>query len=234
MGFWEEIIERLKKTRAEKIRKWILQQMSFQRIKNRQKEMSDIIMGFADQGWVLWPPILRMWLPKGTIACAHWAGLWIIYNNRYLGVLDQKFLEEITLKHELTHCMLSQHSVFTAFKEPYYYRFHEAMAYYFGGDPPFYGYMEALDDEMPNAPERIFKRIVKFPIGKYTTFQKKNITCKEVVGLAWPKTRKKYIAKAEKVLEKPYPKEHLFGSSIRLEDYEEWKRKKEKEAEKKK
>jgi len=211
-------------TIVEMLKRWFERTKSFYSIRGRLWERVAHLDEITGHGLIYGVEINMAYLPKHTIAQTSLYGLMITYNSRYLGKLEQEFLEETTLDHELIHCQLFHFGIYVARKDCYYRRFHEAYAYFLSGFDPFYNFLNALDEEKPGAPLAIYKEILKFK-GKeaITTSERKDRACREVTGLEWHALRNKYMKVAEKYLERPYPCKNLPGASLRYEDYKRWK-----------
>ena len=208
----------------ERIKEWVKRTESFHGIKGRLWERVQLLDEKVGEPMIYGIELNTAWLPKKVIAQTSLYGMLITYNAMYLGKIDQKFLEETTLDHELIHCQLFHFGIYVARKDCYYRRFHEAYAYFLSGFDPFYSFLNALDEEKPGAPLAIYKEILKFK-GKeaITTSERKDRACREVTGLEWYALRNKYMKVAEKYLERPYPCKKLPGASLRYEDYKRWK-----------
>ena len=206
----------------ERIKGWIARTKSFYGIKGRLWERVQLLDEKVGHAMLYGIEINMAYLPKKVIAQTSLYGMIITFNTRYLGEEDQKFLEETVLDHELVHCQLFHFGVFVAIKDCYYQRFHEAYAYYLSGCKLFWGFLDALEEEMPGAPLAIYKEILKLRKENLTTTEKKDKACRKVTGLKWRALRAKYMRKAEEVIKKPYPCGKLPTSSLRYQDYKRW------------
>ena len=218
----------------ERIKDRIKRTNSFNRIKERLWERVQLLDEKVGHAMLYGIELNMAYLPKKVIAQTSLYGMIITFNTRYLGEEDQKFLEETVLDHELVHCQLFHFGVFVAIKDCYYQRFHEAYAYYLSGCKLFWGFLDALEEEMPGAPLEIYKEILKFRGTDLLTIERKDKACRKVTGLYWHALRKKYMRKAEEVIRKPYPCKTLPAASLRYEDYKRWKEAQEKKAKEKK
>ena len=214
----------------ERIKDRIKRTNSFNRIKERLWERVQLLDEKVGHAMLYGIELNMAYLPKKVIAQTSLYGMLITFNVMYLGKADQKFLEEIVLDHELVHCQLFHFGVFVARKDCYYQRFHEAFAYYLSGCKLFWGFLDALEEEMPGAPLAIYKEILKFRKTDLTTIERKDRACRKVTGLGWRALRAKYMRKAEEVIRKPYPCKTLPAASLRYEDYKRWKEAQEKKA----
>ena len=217
-------------TIVEMLKRWFERTKSFYSIRGRLWERVAHLDEITGHGLIYGIELNMAYLPKKVIAQTSLYGMIITFNARYLGEEDQKFLEETVLDHELVHCQLFHFGVFVAIKDCYYQRFHEAYAYYLSGCKLFWGFLDALEEEMPGAPLAIYKEILKFKGIELPTLKKKDKACRKITGLGWHALRAKYMRKAEEVIRKPYPCKTLPAASLRYEDYKRWKEAQEKKA----